>query len=643
MDDMSEYKQMYAVEAEEHLQSMNEALLNLEKDPENSETINIMFRAAHTLKGMSATMGYSRISDLTHHMENLMDRVRKNEIKLDAEAIDILFECLDALEKMAENPESSSEFDISILLEKISVLAKKEKKIEEAEQPEKPQSAPVDESPVVDTAENGCRIFEVKVTLHESCMLKSARSSVVIRNLSELGEIIDTNPPIKDLEDEKFDREFSVIVSTKEDMSKLETAAKGVSEILKAEVKPHTSTRAKAQIEEKTCNPDTNKTAIKSVQSVRVSIERLDSLMNLVGELIINKIRLIQLANVHKLDILEETLASLNRLTNDLQEEIMAARMVPIDQIFNRFPRMVRDLAKKEGKDIDLVLEGGDIELDRTVLDEVGDPLVHILRNCVDHGIESPQTREQQGKNPKGMIKLTARREKNHVVIEIEDDGKGMDPVKFRESAVKKGLLTQDEASKLSDNEAINLSFMPGFSTAEKITDVSGRGVGMDVVRTKIGGLGGSVKLESTVGKGTKINLKLPLTVAIIHSLMVKVGKDIYAIPIASVVRDLAIKKNQIKTIKGEEVILVRGEVLPIVRLHKLFGIESNGSDDLLVVVVERGGSNVGLVVDQVIGQQEVIIKNLDNSILKGVKGFAGATILGDGNVALIVDVVTLL
>ena len=474
-------------------------------------------------------------------------------------------------------------------------------------------------------------------------MLKSARSTVVMRNLSEIGEIIETVPPIKDLEDEKFDREFKVIVSTIEDAKKLEDAAKKVSEILKVEVKPHTGSKSREKIEEKTCVTEGSKTSIKSVQSVRVSIERLDSLMNLVGELIINKIRLMQLASVHKLDDLEETLASLNRLTNDLQEEIMASRMVPIEQIFNRFPRMVRDLAKNQEKEIDLILEGGDIELDRTVLDEIGDPLVHILRNCVDHGIESPGVRKQNGKNEKGTIKLTARREKNHVVIEAVDDGKGMDPQKMRETAVKKGLMTQEEAAKLSDIEAINLSFMAGFSTAEKVTEISGRGVGMDVVRTKIGGMGGSIKLESVLGKGTTMKLKLPLTVAIIHSLMVKVGSDIYAIPITNVIRDLSIKKEEIKTIKGEEVVLIRGDVLPLVRLHKIFDIKSNGSEELLVVVVERAGSNVGLVVDQVIGQQEVIIKNLDNNILKGVKGFAGATILGDGNVALILDVGTLL
>jgi two-component system chemotaxis sensor kinase CheA len=651
MDDMSEYKEMYAIEAAEHLQSMNEALLNLEKDPENSETINVMFRAAHTLKGMSATMGYTNIKELTHEMENLMDSVRKNEMKLDNAAIDILFEGLDTLEKMAEAPENCSQFDISGLIRKISLLSKRETGAKAIGQKETPvteyEGVTPDSSKAGNTGkekvEDGCTILDITVTLHESCVLKSARSTVVMRNLSELGEIIETHPSIKEIEDEKFDREFRIVVSTKEEPPKLEKSIMNISEIAKVEIKAHEGTHAKAKVEEKSCNPESNKTAIKSVQSVRVSIERLDSLMNLVGELIINKIRLMQLATVHKLDVLEEALASLNRLTNELQEEIMASRMVPIEQIFNRFPRMVRDLAKKEGKEIDLVLEGGDIELDRTVLDEIGDPLVHILRNCVDHGIETPENRKQAGKNPRGTIRLIARREKNHVVIEATDDGKGMDPQKFKETAVRKGLLTQEEAAKLSDNDAINLSFMPGFSTAEKVTDVSGRGVGMDVVRTKIGSMGGSIKLESAKGSGTKIILKLPLTVAIIHSLMVKVGRDVYAIPIANVIRDLAIKKDQIKTIKGEEVILIRGEVLPIVRLRKLFGIDTNGSEDLLVVVVERGGSNVGLVVDQVIGQQEVILKNLENHILKGVRGFAGATILGEGNVALILDVGTLL
>ncbi len=641
MDDLSQYKEMYVVESAEHLQSMNEALLSLEKEPENSETINVMFRSAHTLKGMSATMGYSNIATLTHEMENLMDRVRKGEMKLEGGAIDVLFECLDALEKMADEPENSSQHDISALLEKISSISKTH--IMEKKQPVEidvgstTSGAAVEQTP----AEDGVNVFNVTITLHESCLLKSARSSVVLRNISEIGKIIETKPSVESLENEKFDREFSIVVSTKEDAKKIEDCVKKVSEITSVEVKPHNHKGASKGIKEP--GNENARNAIKSVQSVRVSIERLESLMNLVEELVITKIRLLQLSNLHRFNVLEETLANLNRLTNDLQEEITAARMVPIEQIFQRFPRMVRDLAKKEGKDIDLLIEGGDIELDRTVLDEVGDPLVHILRNCVDHGIELPEEREKLSKNPEGTIRLTARREKNFVIIEAEDDGRGMHPDKIRESAVKKGLMTKEEAQKLSDNDAINLCFAPGFSTAEKITDVSGRGVGLDVVKTKIEGLSGSIKLESWVGKGTKITLKLPLTIAIIQSLMVKVSGEIYAIPITNVIRDLAINKSQIKTIKGEEVILLRDEVLPLVRLHKLFGRQTNGHEDIVVVVVERKGSNIGLVVDQLIGQQEVIIKNFDNRFLKRIKGFAGATIMGDGNVALIIDVGTIL
>ncbi|MFH1323196.1 MAG: chemotaxis protein CheA [Methanobacteriota archaeon] len=624
MDDMVEYKEMYAVESAEHLRTMNDALLSLEKDPQNGETINVLFRAAHTLKGMSATMGYTNIAELTHKMENLMDRIRKNEMKLYPEAIDVLFESFDMLEKMVEAPEDSAQCDISPLIQKLVLMTNRE-------------------NSDIKKPDEGCRVFDVTVTLHESCTFKSARSTVVIRNLSELGKILEMSPPARDIEDERFDREFRVTISTEHDPRDVENAIKRISEISKVEVIPKEGQPSVSVIKDKKEEKERNRAAVKSVQTVRVGIERFDSLMNLVGELVINKIRLMQIASENNFHILEETLASLDRLTNEIQEEVMACRMVPLEQIFKRFPRMVRDLAQKEAKEIELIMTGSDIELDRAVLDDVGDPLVHILRNCMDHGIEPPEIRKQQGKNSMGTITLTARREKSYVVIEIEDDGKGMDPEKFREVVVKKGTMTKEEVARLSDTEVLNFSYLPGFSTAEKVTEVSGRGVGMDVVKIKIESMGGTVRIESKVGKGTKITLKLPLTVAIIQSQMVKVGKDIYAIPISNVIRGVAIRKDQIKTIRSEEVVMVRGEVVPLVRLHKLFGFDSNGSNELIVVVVERNGIKVGLVVDQLIGKQEIIIKNLDNRFLKGLKGFAGATIMGDGNVALILDVGTLL
>lgn len=624
MDDMVEYKEMYAVESAEHLRTMNDALLCLEKDPQNGEKINVLFRAAHTLKGMSATMGYTNIAELTHKMENFMDRIRKNELKLYPEAIDALFESFDMLEKMVEAPEDSAQCDISLLVQKL-VLMTTMKNCD------------------IKKPDEGCKVFDVTVTLHESCTLKSARSTVVIRNLSEIGKILEMSPPARDIEDEKFDKEFRVTISTEHDPRDVETAIKRISEISKVEVILKEGQPAVPVIKDKKQEKERNRAAVKSIQTVRVGIERLDSLMDLVGELVINKIRLMQLTSENNFHILDETLASLDRLTNELQEEVIASRMVPMEQIFNRFPRMIRDLAKKEAKEIELIMTGSDIELDRTVQDEVGDPLVHILRNCIDHGIEPPEIRKQQGKNSMGTIILTARREKNYVIIEIEDDGKGMDPEKFREIVVKKGIMTKEEVAKLSDTEVLNISYLPGFSTAETVTEVSGRGVGMDVVKTKIESMGGTVSIGSKIGKGTKITFKLPLTVAIIQSQMVQVGKDIYAIPISNVIRGVAIRKDQIKTIRSEEVIIVRGEVVPLVRLHKLFGFDSNDSNELIVVLVERNGVNVGLVVDRLIGKQEIIIKNLDNRFLKGLKGFAGATIMGDGNVALILDVGTLL
>jgi two-component system chemotaxis sensor kinase CheA len=645
MDDMVEYKEMYAVESVEHLQAMNDALLCLEKDPQNGEKINVLFRAAHTLKGMSATMGYTNISELTHKMENLMDRIRKNEMKLDPEAIDVLFESFDMLEKMVEEPEDSGQFDISPLVQKLVLMTNREivAEVKETQSKGTKELTVPGENNDLKKPNIGRKVFDVTVTLHESCTLKSARSTVVIRNLSELGEILEMNPPARDIEDEKFEREFRVTISTKEDLKNVENAIKKISEISKVEVMLKEGQPAVTVIKDKKEEKERNREAVKSVQTVRVGIQRLDSLMNLVGELVINKIRLMQLTSENNFHLLEETLAGLDHLTNELQEEVIASRMVPLEQIFNRFPRMVRDFAKKEVKEIELIMTGSDIELDRTVLDEVGDPLVHILRNCMDHGIEPPEIRKKQGKNSMGTISLTARRERSYVVIEIEDDGKGMDPEKFREVMVNMGTMTKEEVAKLSDTEVLNFSYLPGFSTAEKVTEVSGRGVGMDVVKTKIESMGGKVRIESKIGEGTKITLKLPLTVAIVQSQIVKVGKDTYAIPITNVIRDVIIRKDQIRTIQSEEVVVVRDEVVPLVRLHKLFGVDSNGSNELIVVVVERNGINVGLVVDSLIGKQEIIIKSLDNRFLKGLKGFAGATIMGDGNVSLILDVGTLL
>lgn len=693
--EMSEYKEIFKVESEEHLQQLNESLLGLEQNPNEMEYINNMFRSAHTLKGMAATMGFNTIAELTHEMENIMDMIRKSQISLTEKIIEIQFECLDTLEMLVENIDNPDSVDVSTLQSKLhnviaspthapAAMAKPTPTAAVIELPSSPQvkdKVPVSATNVIGTAahtevikqeieltpeelaeiqhikESGQEVFFIKVFLDQSCVLKAARSSMVLMALEKVGKVIKTKPSQKELEEEKFDFSFVVVAATSEGMVSIQQKVENISEVTKAEISllfsrdetidnnpaEHSDEKILDAANKNTIQQKKNE-SVKTGQSIRVNIERLDNLMNLVGELIINKIRLNQLATGIKSKDLEEALGTLDRLTNEIQTEVMESRMVPIDQIFSRFPRMIRDLAKSEGKQINLVIEGKEIELDRTVLDEIGDPLVHLLRNAVDHGLESPDDRARAGKSPEGLVRLAASRQRNTVLIEVQDDGKGMDPGKLREAVVRKNLMSKEEAAKLSDEEAVNLIFLPGFSTNTVITDVSGRGVGMDVVKTKIESLGGNVSVRSVIGEGSTVTLQLPLTIAIIQSLMIKTAGETYAIPLNNVVRDVGIKAKDIKTIEGQEVILLRGEVLPLLRLDSLLDchVEENNKENLIVVVVEKMGNHFGFVVDELLGQQEVIIKSLDSKMLRSVKGFAGATILGDGTVCLILDIGTL-
>lgn len=673
--DMSEYKEAFKAESEENLQQMNDSLLGLEQDPEDMEHINIMFRSAHTLKGMSATMGFSAIAELTHEMENLMDGIREGKTRLEESIIDVLFECLDTLETLVGSIESDLDVDITHLQVRLKLFTELGVVVEQSAEVLEPTVPATELGKAVENSmpendiefsnkeiedieaakQEGSNVLEAKVSLDESCVFKAARSILVMGSISDIGNIIKTIPPVSDLEDGKFDLDFTVVFSTESDIDTIKDSIKNVSEVKDTVISTLSQNKNDALFtpakEKEEANPkEAGESAVKrtetvkSVQSVRVSIERLDNLMDLVGELVINKIRINQLASELKSKSLDEAIATLDRLTNEIQNEVMESRMVPIDQIFSRFPRMVRDLAKSQGKAINLVIEGKEIELDRTVLDEIGDPLVHLLRNAVDHGIEDTDERSQLGKPEAGCVRLAATRQRNSVIIEVEDDGKGMDPAKLRQIAVKKGIMAQDEVDKLSDADAMNLIFAPGFSGAAKVTDVSGRGVGMDAVKNKVESLGGSVTIESTPGKGSKMQLRLPLTIAIIQSLMVKVVDEVYAIPLTNVVRDVGIKSSDIKTIQGKEVIMLRGEVLPLMRLHEVLRspIPAEEKESLVVVVVEKMGNNIGFVVEKLLGQQEVIIKTLDSKLLKNTKGFAGATILGDGSVSLILDVATL-
>ena len=664
---MSEYCDMFKAEANEHLQQLNHTLLELEQDNSNLENIKIMFRAAHTLKGMAATMGYNKIAEVTHEMENLMDSIRNQEIDINSTIINVLFECLDQLEYGIENIETECNMDISAILFRLNEVSSNAEKHDHVAENITcvPESIDLKEDDIKKCQslceDKDSSIFNVQVTLDETCLLKTARTGLVLRELDKMGTVVKTVPSQEDIDSGKIDNEINLVFVTANNENVVIEKISKVSEISNVKIDPLDldNILAAEKTESMPSIPSTptstsksmknsmNEDNVKSVQSVRVSIERLDNLMNMVGELLINKSRLNQLAIELETKKLDETLASLDRLTNDIQVEVMDARMVQIDQVFNRFPRMVRDLSIEQKKKISFLTEGNEIELDRTVLDEIGDPLVHLLRNAVDHGIETPEERIAKNKTETGSLNLKASRLRNNVLIELQDDGRGIDPVKMRDVAIKKGLFERAQANDLSDREAMYLIFEPGFSAAEEVTDISGRGVGMDAVKNKIEDLGGSVELESVIEKGTTIRLKLPLTVAIIQSLLVNVGEETYAVPINNIVRDEVIEQDDIRSIKGEKVVNLRGEVLPLVDLHDVLSVPQNkenyrDNNNLLVVVVEKAGQHIGLIVDKLLGQQEVIIKTLDNKLLKNVKGFSGATILGNGNVALILDVPTL-
>ncbi len=706
MLETNQYMDMFLDESHEHLQSLNDGLLGLEDNAEDLSILNEIFRNAHTLKGMSATMGYNKIAELTHEMEDVLDMLRKEQLKVNGDIIDTLFKCIDSLEQMINNVANGDPedlVDVSGLVAKLTAIMKGDNAAPApapttAAQPAQPAQtaqpapststakAPTDlpvelsdtEINIIAEAEKSAMHgVYLKVTLTESCLLKSARSYMVMNALDELGEVIRTIPVAEELEQEQFDHSFEVILITHADLDPIKEAVMGVSEVESVEAQsikvaapktepapapapqptPQPSQPANAPGPSKSSAPvnaqpkpapqpaQAQAAAKKSHagQSVRVDIEKLDTLMNLMGELVINKVRLEQIGQTHRLSELTETLEQMDRVTTDLQNIVMKVRMVPVSQVFNRFPRMVRDVTKELNKEINLTIEGEDTELDRTVIDEIGDPIMHLLRNSLDHGIEMPDEREAKGKPRIGEVGLIARHEGNNVVIMVTDDGKGINPDVIRRKAVEKGLFTQDEVDNMDDADAVRIVFLPGFSTAEKISDISGRGVGMDVVKSKIESLSGHVDVETRVNEGSVFKIKLPLTLAIIQAMLVQVQNEMYAIPLASIDSTLSIQPSDISTVQNNEVIVLRGEIIPIIRMEETLMVPHvRDTSELFVVVVHAGDSKAGIVVDKLIGQQEIVIKTLGN-LFMGLKMFSGATVLGDGRVALILDVASML
>lgn len=682
--EFNDYMDLFLEESKEHLQVLNEQLLVLEKEHENKGAIDEIFRSAHTLKGMSATMGFEGIADLTHNMENLLDKLRSGKLEVNQGINDVLFRCVDTLESMVESiiAGDKKEFDVSGLISDLERLEKGGAQSNAASHPPTKESSadkktnndfPCDQKirehlddygiSVLENAKNtGANSYYFKVLLDETCVMKAVRAFMVFNTLEKMGEIIKSIPHTQEIEDENFDREIIVYFVSSESLEAVRDAINNISEVSVVE---ECELSGSEEIEEKIINDssqeiieeqfqvaDNQKAEVGVTQNkdnkfaqktVRVEIGKLDKLMNLVGELVINKTRLEQIHNAGDGASLNETIEQVGRITTDLQDIVMYVRMVPIEQVFNRFPRMVRDLSRDLNKEINFIMEGKETELDRTVIDEIGDPLVHLIRNSIDHGIENSEERAKAGKNTEGTVKIAAKQEGNSVLIYVEDDGAGINTDAVRKKAIERGVITEEEGRTLSEHVINNLIFEAGFSTAKEITDVSGRGVGLDVVRQKINSLRGSVHLESKRGEGSKFVIKLPLTLAIIQALMIKVKEEVYAVPLANIDETTSVYQDEIKNVQGQQVMVLRGSVMPLVNLAEILDVKSEmeQEQELFVVVVRKGEQRIGLVVSELIGQQEIVINSL-GSLLNGTTGIAGAAILGDGTVSLILDISTL-
>jgi two-component system chemotaxis sensor kinase CheA len=700
--DMSQYLGAFLDEAGDNLQRLDDLLLALEKDTTNLDIINEIFRSAHTLKGMSATMGFEKMTGLTHALEDRLDAARKGTRHLIDTDMNLMFSSLDAMQAMVDSirgGESDAHMDVSDLVASLRNMDENEhdNTSGNAAATQAPPAPPVlEEDPayellsqqekewISEAKEIGRAVLRIQVVLSESCLLKAARAYMVVNRMEEFGDVIKTDPSVEALENEDFSLDFMIYLASEQSAEDVKNAILKISDVaavtvdeLKQDLSAESNEpegrepegkearkqeeKEKEEKEEKVVileasDPKKAKAPVpakvdahpaaapkadakKANQTVRVDIGRLDKLMNLVGELVIGRARIERLVQEARLREFDEPLSQLGRISGDIQELVTKLRMVPVSFTFDRFPRLIRDMSKTLGKEVELVLEGQDTELDRTVIDEIGDPMVHLIRNSLDHGIETREQRREIGKPEKGTLKISAYQEGSGVIIEVTDDGKGIDPEKVKNKAIERGILDEDAAAVLSDEEAIQIVLLPGFSLAPTITDISGRGVGMDAVKSKVEALGGQLDLVSRMGQGTSVYVRLPLTLAIVLSLLIKVGDETYAISLENVEETILVKRENIKTVHGSPATLLRGEVLSLSDLGNVLGteVEETDRDEYPVVVVKIGKNKIGFIVNELIGQQEIVIKSLGRFLSK-IKGIAGATILGDGNVALILD-----
>lgn len=677
--DVSQYMGMFLEESMDNLQTLNEALLDLEQEPDNIDKVNEIFRVAHTIKGMAATMGFSNIAELTHKMEDVLSKFREGKLQVSRNVVTVLFECLDTLERMVSNIEEGNDEEVEIENimkslenvgnEKISI--NKQEEMTEEHDTNKGNEVSKDSINIVlneydlsvlrQAKQNGFNGVNVEITLREDTLLKSARAFLIVQELETQGEILKSFPSTEDIENEQFDTELIFVLITTKSKEEIEEITNNISEVRKVVTSYvsiediHQDEKSTVQdeivselekihikdnissnkVEKQDKKKDNNK---KAHQSVRVDLQRIDKLMNMVSELVIYRTRLEQIVINDKSQELIETLEQVERTTSDLQDLVMKIRMLPLEVVFNRFPRMIRDLSVELKKEINFIIEGSETELDRTVIDEIGEPLIHLLRNAADHGIETKEERIAKGKNPVGTIRLVAYQEGTKALIKVTDDGAGINLEKVKAKAEKVGINTDG----LSDNDIRNLIFAQGFSTNTVVTDISGRGVGMDVVKTKISSLGGTVDVVSEEGKGSSFIIKLPLTLQIIQALLVKVGNETLAISLGFIDRVIDYKEENVKKTNGEEVIVYRDSIIPLIRLNDRLGIENKESKKKFIIIVKVGEKTVGLLVDSLFGQQEIVIKPLGKT-LKSLKEYIGATILGNGLVTLILDVAALI
>lgn len=630
--DMNKYSKLFVSESRESLRIMNDALLELEKNPENKELVDRIFRSAHTMKGMAGMMNFKAVVETAHALEDVLGWIRDGRLQLEENVVETIFTGFDTLDAMIVAVEASAEIrenpeliqQLRGLLSGAGERATPKKKNHEIE-PEPVNS----------------KTTTVSIRLGRRCSLPSARAMVILKELGKASEIVESSPTEADIDREHVFEELTVVLEPTEKFQEALRRVIAMSDVDEVYVGMTGEPREKWR---KMTKQEVSAVAASSdvlpAQTVKVGMDKLDDLLDNVGELVIGRSRLLEKASTRDDIELQEISALIDKLTSDIQSKVLGIRMIPLDAVMSRFPRMVRDISKNEGKEVELLVEGGSIELDRTVVDRITEPMMHLLRNCVDHGIETTDERIHAGKKAKGLIRIVASKQQDHVLIEVSDDGKGIDYDQIRKAAVKKGMMSQGQADAASGRELLDLLFNPGFSTKSQVTEVSGRGVGLDVVKRAVEELGGSVMVSSSKGAGTTFSLWLPFTLAIIEAMLVGIADQTYAVAMGTIVESHKFEKDEIKTIRGREVVQLRGEVLPLIRMREFFGMARppETPEGVNTLVVQSRDRRVALQVDELIGHQQIVVKGLDRRLRK-VRGISGGTILGSGRIALILDV----